>query len=209
MNHAMTLAASWQQQVGDSVAQIVLYAIVAVVTYASTWLANRRSRAGMIKVHRQLHLELRDDVDINVVLGVTRHQLGAIRCFLSRFHNGDDLGARKKTRTHEQTLPHIRHQGEEFRGMPISRVPQEIELVVDDGVGWKVVKELPECRFKELCEEGGSGDGALARVAVKVGKEVVGFVGADFKTTERPKNIHDLERCAVAVSRILARSHKP
>lgn len=202
----------WQQQFGESLAQAIGYFIVAVVTFLSTWLANwraaRRRSPYAGKSVRDLHLELRDDIEINVCLEVARFQMGALRCFLSRIHNGDDTGARKKTRTHERVEPSLRVQVEDVKGVPIGRVTEELNLVIDKGVGWVVVKELPECKFKQLCEDGGAGDGAVARVAVKSGKEVIGFVGADFRRAERPVNLQELEKCALAISRILSRYHR-
>lgn len=191
---------------------VIGYAIVAVVTYASTWLANRsvvRRLRHASKTHRQLHLELKDDIDVNIALDRALQSLGpgTLRCFLSRIHNGDsDIEMRKKTRTHEQTARGIEHQSPDFRAIPTSRVTEEMELVIDDGVTWREVSEIRESLFKELCERGGSGSGSVARVAVKFGKEIIGFVGADFSGTDKPVNVDQtLATCARDVSRILSR----
>jgi hypothetical protein len=198
----------WQQQIGDSLAQVVGYAIVAAVTYASTWLANRRWRPHAIKTYRALHLELRDDIDINIVLD-RLIQAGAIHAFLSRIHNGDtDIAMRKKTRTHERTANGFMPQLTDYRAIPLSRVTEEIALVLDTGVTWHCVPELPECTFKSLCIDGGAGNGTVARIAVKRGKEVIGFVGADFATQDRSKcSDGTIMLAAVEIERILARYH--
>jgi hypothetical protein len=198
----------WQQLGGMAVEALGLFVQGAIV-YVSAWLASRKAAQRTArKSHQQLNLELRDDIDVNVVLDRTLQATGALRCFLSRLHNGDnDISMRKKTRTHERTARGVRYQSQEFRAMPTSRVPEEMALVLDDGASWKAVAELPESLFKELCEEGGAGCGGVSRVAVKCGKDVMGFIGADFAQLEPPPNLKLLETCARDVARILSRYH--
>jgi hypothetical protein len=72
--------------------------------------------------------------------------------------------------------------------MLVSNVTEEIDLVLDEGPSFTVVKDLTPSKFKWLCEE--AGVNAIARCAVRKGDKIIGFVGADFETEVVPENIY-------------------
>lgn len=140
------------------------------------------------------------DLEIRDLLASARITLEADRVFLSRFHNGDHFidGSEilRKTRTDESVSPGVSFLSEEFQGMLISQVPEEIKLALADGPSFTKTEALPDCKFRRVLES--SGTHALARCAVRQGSLILGFVGAEWTRPleEAPKEIHILMNLA-------------
>lgn len=130
---------------------------------------------------------------------------GAIRTYFSRFHNGEHYveGSEllKKTRTHESVGEGMKYQAEEYKGMLVSTVPEEMELVRQKGPSFRPVREIAWSKFKWLCEIGGVH--AVARCAVYRAGKTVGFVGVDFNSEECPENINAVCECAGRIAELI------
>jgi len=148
----------------------------------------------------------KDDVEITLILESARLRLNAQRVYLSQFHNGDhylsDSDILRKSRTHERARPGCSYQAEAFRGVLISTLAEEMALVLAEGPSYTLVKDLPESKYRWLCEQGGAV--AVARCAVRKGKKIVGFLGADFDTDVKPPDIESLCRDAYQIGNLLA-----
>lgn len=153
------------------------------------------------------------DLQIRDILASVRIQLDADRVFLSRFHNGDHFidGSEilRKTRTDESVNPGVNFLSEEFQGMLISQVPEEIKLVLMDGPSFTKTKDLPDCKFRRVLEI--SGTYALARCAVRHGTTILGFVGAEWvrPRDEPPETINLLIHLAGQLEHKFNRKHPP
>lgn len=134
------------------------------------------------------------DLRIHELLAELRSTFRAQRAYVSKFHNGDtyadDSEILRKSRTHEVAAIGVSYQDEKFQGLLISSVPEEMELVVEAGPSYRLVKDIQPSKFRSLCVSGGVE--AVARCAIRRGKDTVAFVGLDFDDTEKPNNIEAL-----------------
>ena len=148
------------------------------------------------------------DIRIHELLAELRVRLGpcCMRAYLAQFHNGDEfitgVGMRKKSRTHEVAAPGVSYQAEHYQGLLISSVPEEMKLVIAEGPSFKTVESIADGKFRYLCQAGGIC--AVARAAIFMGKNVVAFVGVDFDSPERPKDIALVNEYAQRIQPLLA-----
>lgn len=160
-------------------------------------------------------LTVADNTIVDLLERVGR-DLSAQRVYYSRIHNGDTYdpedpdkpGASiwRKTRTHEWVRAGVAYQSEEFRGMVISSIPEEMELVRVDGPAWTRVADVRPSKFRWLMERGGVK--SVARCAVhKTPRRIVGFVGADWDVDMdcAPAGVVRLCECAAVIAQILMR----
>lgn len=132
-----------------------------------------------------------------------------IRAYLSKFHNGeryiDDSDILKKSRTHEVVADGVSYQADHYKGMLVSIMPDEMQLAIEPGNSFRLVRELPPGRFKSLCVIGGVE--AIARAAVYKDKDIVGFIGVDFRMIDGcecpPSNIQEIVNCAARISSLI------
>jgi hypothetical protein len=174
--------------VSNVVSQTLLLMIVALCGY----IADRVRKYLRARSLKELDVSeaMWRDHRIQDILTVLRDRFDAQRVYFSRFHNGDhyvdDSELLKKTRTHESVREGMQYQAEHFRGMLISTIPDEIELAVEDGPSWRLVRELKPGKFKNLCMMGGAH--AVARCAVRAQGKVIGFIGVDFDQETKPND---------------------
>lgn len=158
------------------VGKIVAYLSAGVFIAVGSKIKGRMGKRKSIEESSSTDLEIRD------LLAAARIKLEADRVFLSRFHNGDHFidGSEilRKTRTDESVNPGVSFLSEEFQGMLISQVPEEIKLALADGPSFTRTQDLPDCKFRRILES--SGTYALARCAVRQGSLILGFVGAEW-----------------------------
>jgi hypothetical protein len=133
-----------------------------------------------------------DDIRIHETLAELRVVLSAQRAYLAKFHNGqsyiDGSDILKMSRTHEVVMDGVSYQTADFQDMLISRYPEQMTLILEDGPGFIKTSEIKEgSRFRGLKIAGGVRSSAY--VGVRKGRELVGFVGVDFAAPERPANI--------------------
>ena len=103
------------------------------------------------------------------------------------------------------TRPGSTYEAERFRAVLISTLPEEMDLVRENGPSYRLVADLPLGKFRWYCEQGGAK--AIARVVVRRGMDIVGFVGADFDgdCEQPPSNIGCMTELAYSVGQILAK----
>jgi hypothetical protein len=177
--------------------QALIAAAVALVGYIAV-----KVKAFVDKKSKDIDVEKVSFVDerINEYLWSLRDRLDAARVYISKFHNGDHYvdGSEvlKKTRTHETVKHGLRYQREEYKAMPISRVPDEMKLVREPGASFVLVKDLPRGNFKWLCMEGGAE--AVARCALRKNGLMIGFLGVDFDREEPPTEEQLMLICEIA-----------
>ena len=148
------------------------------------------------------------DLRINAALDEALFVTGANRVYVSQYRNGVMLESgnplMKKVRTHERMRSGYAGQVSEYKTVALSRVPEEFTLVRADGPQFTAVHALPAGEFRSMCES--EGIIAVARVAIRRGPNIVGFLGADYGTDERPENIAELEKQAGIICLELART---
>lgn len=159
------------------------------------------------KRHMPIITGHRADIEISLILDRLLYELpGAIRVYLTQYHNGDhfhtELEVMRKSRTHERVKPGIAFQSDMFQGVLVSTMPEETKVVLAAGPGFTAVTDMRGSRFAWLCEQGGVK--AIARAAIRnKNNMVVGFVGADFDMDKSPANINDLASAAYRIGQIL------
>ncbi len=163
--------------------------------------------------HRHASLEVMNDHDVGIdrALDAALYSTSASRVYVSLFRNGATFDSgnplMRKCRTHERCRNGVSPQSLDYREMPTSRVPDELALVRADGHSFTPVADLPHGHFRSLCEI--EGTVAVARVALRRGSDLVGFVGADYGSAAEPPNMAELEKAAGIVSLELASTAKP
>jgi hypothetical protein len=189
----------------DQLGQALAQTILALAVYVAAQLSGLLQRDQRSKPHKPLEQSHNEDLQIKLRLERVREHLGADRAYLSQYSNGEKyLSHRdivKKSRTHEVTRQGFSYQQDQFKGVLVSDIPDETNLVMQDGPSFTLVETLPLGRFRWLCEQGGAK--AIARCAIHRGKEIVGFVGADFGTDCCPANIDELCKVAYEIGQIL------
>lgn len=165
--------------IGEALGQLLYLILVGLCGWIAVMvksLKNKRSKSPHVEDNQYLDRRIHD------MLGELRSRLNADRAYVSRFHNGDhfidDRELLKKTRTHESVRDGLIYQGEEYKGILVSTVIDEINLTTSPGSSYFKVKDLPHGKFKWLCLKGGVKAGA--RCALVKDKKIIGFVGVDF-----------------------------
>lgn len=167
-------------------------------TAVSIWnIAVGRIRHRALK-HPRIEKTQTLDIEVNVRLNGARELLGAQRVYFAKYHNGDHYidGSEiiKISRSHERVRPGTSYQADQFQGRLVSTIVEEVALVIEAGPSWRLVSDVPEGRFRWICEQGGVV--AVARCKVVVYNRIIGYVGADFDTPLKPEAIDAL--CSVA-----------
>lgn len=184
----------------SSLYEKIIAAVGGVLAMACMWLMNlatARFRRRALK-HTRIEKSQGLDIEINVRLDRAMNALGAQRVYLAKYHNGDHYidGSEiiKISRSHERVRPGVSYQADQFQGRLVSTIVEEVDLVIEAGPSWKKVEDIPEGRFRWLCEQGGVA--AIARCKVIVYDRIIGYVGADFGNALKPANIDAL--CGIA-----------
>lgn len=150
----------------------------------------RALKDGKRNTHPPLADTTRRDVQVHELLAELRILLGASRTYVSRYHNGekylDNNEFLKKSRTHEVVAPGVSYQGYEYHNILVSSMAEESKLVVSDS-NYCRIAELPDSRFKRLCEA--AGVVATVREAIMRNSDIVGFIGADFDDDIEPARL--------------------
>lgn len=174
---------SWYN-VGQTIAGIITSLIGLIVSWMGIRLHMmvKRLKKGKSDFTLPLDVTHKKDMEITIVLDRALREFNAMRAYLAKFHNGerftDGSEIIKKSRTNERVRRGIAYQAERFQNMLVASVPEEMKLVLEEGPGWRIVDDLGESKFKWLMETGGVT--AVARVAVRCGGGLVGFLGLDF-----------------------------
>lgn len=181
----LPLADTWQQQVVQIIWGVVLLAIAYIANGVRQLHARRSIKSLRVEDGQWADQKIHD------IVAALRERFDADRAYLSRFHNGDhyidDSELLRKTRTHESVKDGLAYQSELYKGILLSSLPDEVRLAIDAGPSFFVVRDLPRGKFKWLCMQGGVRAGA--RAAVRKGGKIVGFVGVDFASEERPADV--------------------
>jgi hypothetical protein len=143
---------------------------------------------------------------IQEILLELRFNLRADRAYLGMFHNGSKYieGSEilKMSRTNESVAPGISFEAQNYQNTLISLIPDEIKLITDDGPSFTLVSSLSDGKFKRMCET--RGIKAVARCAIRTGKDIIGFIGIDYnRELELPVNIEELCRYAGILEQVL------
>jgi hypothetical protein len=192
------------QQSIDAFAEAVLAVLVMVAAMLA--LKGRGILEHWFRVKpKPIEETLRSDVEITLILERTRLALGAQRVFLAKYHNGDHFDdsseIRRKSRTHEVVADGVAYQTEEYKGVLTSSIPDETAIVLQEGPSFVRVEDLKPGKFRWLNERGGTI--SIARCAIRRGKNVIGFVGADFWSENEPPNMDLLCDAANDIGQIL------
>jgi hypothetical protein len=139
-----------------------------------------------------------------VILKKLMDEVGASGCYFTKYHNGDhfvdDSDILKKSRVaevrRERRSP---YQLERFKNLLVSAYSEESDLVQEPGPSFFVTEAMPLCPFKQLLEDMRVIAGA--RCAVWRKGLIIGFVGADFDSTEPPENINEMVKYADWIAR--------
>ncbi len=176
------------------------------------------------KLDQPIEITVRMAIDINIQLDRALHRFSAMRVHLNRFVPSDRFAGGGQmvqcVRSHERVRPgvdrqqeitRVGYQPEIMNELQATTVPHEIELALKIGPAWTRVCDLPDCKFRWLAEA--SGTLSVARCAVVVDREVIGFLGADFDTVvdgeiKAPENINELCDYAREIGKIIASQPK-
>jgi hypothetical protein len=196
MGGGMTFPADFWRDLGTFVGAATVPMFGYLVVLGRRILFRMKSDDGIELASFGLNIEHASE--ITAMLAVVQSKIGAKRVHLSKFHNGEKFvdGSEiiRFSRTHEWARPGSPYQMEIFQGMLLSSVPNEMKLVMAPGASFTVVSDLPECKFRWLCE--GDATAAVARCSIFAGTHPVAFVGADFDTVEPPENMAELVKLA-------------
>lgn len=181
-------------------------ALVALAVYVGMDLWRLwRSRSAHAPTRYELDAISHRDKRIYVLLAELGTKLGADRAYLTRYANGeqyaDGTDMFRKQRTHEWVRVGVSHYWDPQDG-DVSRMPEEIRLVLDNGPSFTVVSAMDDGPFKRLMNA--MQIRAVGRCAVKKGVRVVAFVGVDFLHRERePENMHELVLYANRIEQVM------
>lgn len=198
------------EAIGVLIAGIILV-IVSRLSHHIKKILLERQKLANYSVEDQVERDIRLKYVLNRLLG----EIGGERVFISRYHNGNffDEGTsvlpedsiKKKTRTHEVTAPGFAIDTQQFIGLPISLIPEEILLVREKGTGWRKMDDIPDCKFKTMLRLGGI-RGSIARLALRRTGKIIGCLGIDFRdATEPPQQLHRLNDYAHEIEMILSK----
>lgn len=133
-------------------------------------------------------------------------ELGAMRCYLTKIHNGDHYvdGSEilRSSRVVEVARAGVTFESERFKNLLLSTLLEEQECVEEPGPGWFVTSRLAPSTFRYLNEQTATRAGA--RVAVKKNGEIVGFLGVDFDTEVKPERLDRIVDYARWLERMLS-----
>jgi hypothetical protein len=184
----------FMEMLRELAAQIVP-AVALTLCYVSAellkwWRAQRKA-----KPNHSVDTTAERDRQVSVLIAELGVRLDADRVYISSYHNGnhyvDGSDILKCSRTHEWTQPGISYEARGYQDVLISLMPEESRLVADRGVCFMTTADMPEGRFRWSCEV--ANIEAVARCAIRHGKDIVGFIGADFVNCARaPAEIDDL-----------------
>jgi hypothetical protein len=197
MNDSLSL---WEQ-----IRPTIYTGITVLLGYGIWWLNEFISRKKTGEKIRSLH---RTDMEATGVLWQYLERFHAQRIYVAKFRNGehfdDKTEVRRYTWVYECATLGERYCGEDYKDMLTTWVPEEFDLILDNGPGFAVIKDLKPSRFKSQCESRGTQ--AVARVLIYVNKQMIGYIGVDFRGTDQPANINELESAAGQLAEIMARS---
>lgn len=184
----------------DAVAGVFFLALTAFFVWVRKLIKSLINRIESKSPSTPIRITVKQDIEINVLLDRLRRDLSAQRVHVTRFSNGDHFigggSIIRLIRTHERVKPGVSFQTENFRGMVLNSVVNEVKLVLDEGPSFTLVSALPDCKFRQLCEDGATV--AIARCAIFRDGQPVGFVGADFDDIHPPDPASLGEVCIVA-----------
>ena len=193
-----------------AISGVALYLVVDLRRGIQEYFGKRR------KQHPPVETMVDGDRRTAVAAAVCLDRLGpsCIRVYVAKFHNGeyfdDDSSVYKYTRTYEHVRAPYSYEAREFEKMLISRVPEEMKLILEEGPSYTLVSDIPRGLFRWLCEDRG-GVKAVARCAIYKGKRRIGFIGADFywpdgdEPSPIPVNINEVCRLAETIGRAIDR----
>jgi hypothetical protein len=135
-----------------------------------------------------------------------RIRLQADRAYLGMFHNGNKYSEGseiiKMSRTNESAAPGISLEAQHYQNILISLIVDETRLIDEEGPSFTNVMDLPDGKFKRMCET--RGIVSVARCAIRKDKDIIGFVGLDYsRLIEKPQNIEDLCKYAGILEQVL------
>jgi hypothetical protein len=194
-----------------ALAPLLATGVAAVFAWLWWRLKLRLERINTPPTFEQSH---RTDQRITTLLAEARTITGADRCYVAGYHNGtrligpaeDGYHLLKKSRTHEVVGPGVEPsvgpEVNDYKDLYVSLIPEEYELVVEDGPSWRVVEDIDDSKFKRMLMN--SGVWAVARCAIRRGGEIVGFVGADFNHRRaKPANMDALVDYAGRIEQVM------
>lgn len=178
----------------------IVAAILFLTDYLNDWLkARKKARA------HPLEQDADRNRQIGEILSTIREHYRAKRAYVSRFHNGGQFlgggGVYRVTRTYESCEPGTTSEMDNFRDVISTTMVDELELIMEEGAGWRAVSELQKTHFRMQCSRGGAQ--AIARQAIKKEGHVIAVLGVDFATDERPANLKKLEEEAWRIGQLL------
>lgn len=186
-------AQSLADQLWSTLWPFIASAVTAVAAYFATQFIAALRKAGLAIPHDRVEETHVRDLRIQDLLTELRIALKAKRASLAKIHNGekyvDGSDLLKVSRTHESVEYGTSYQAETIRNVLVSTVPEEFVLVMEDGPSFRSVSELPPGRFRYFCEMGGVF--AVSRMAIRRGKDVIGYLGVDFgrETASAPEDL--------------------
>ena len=135
-----------------------------------------------------------------------RIRLQAERAYVGMFHNGNKYSEGseiiKVSRTNESAAPGVSLEAQHYQNILISLITDETKLIDEDGPSFTKVRDLPDGKFKRMCES--RSIMAIARCAIRKDKDIIGFVGLDYsKDIDKPQNIEDLCKYAGILEQVL------
>lgn len=174
---------------GEALGVFLYSAITAFLIWGNDYL--KRKRGAKSIPHHPIEETTEASRKQTEILEQCREEFGAMRAYLSKFHNGDQYvdgsDILRKSRVAEAVGHGVSHETNRFRAILISTISDEMEFIQADGPGWFCTEHLRLSNFHQMCRETGVVAGARQRVT-KNGK-IVGFIGLDFDTCQQPPNL--------------------
>lgn len=130
-------------------------------------------------------------------------RIGAIRVYVSEFHNGQHYNSGhsidKKTRTIEWDADGVQNMQKYYENVLCSTITDEMELILSDGPSFTLVSNLKQGAFKSMCQRDNAK--SIMRIGIynKDGK-LDAMLGADFETVTPPSNLSESMAIAGLIS---------
>lgn len=141
-----------------------------------------------------IHTATEKDARVHGLLGEVRAQLGAMRVYVSKFHNGEEFadGAEiiKLSRTHEVVRQGGSYLSEMWTSILVSSLPDMMKLVLETGASFTNVDTIGYTKFRGLCAIGGVYSVSMVGIYASAKKPPIAVLGADFDVIDEPKNLN-------------------
>jgi hypothetical protein len=162
------------------------------------------------KTKRSIEKNIVRDLRIKEVLVELRVLLRAERAYVSLFHNGeyyiDGSDKGKKSRTHEVVKEGVSYEAHNFQNVVVSLMTEEMVMLSPGQPKFLCMKDVPDSNFRRKYEV--LGVQSLARYPLMSGKNIIGFVGADFDTCVEAPEIDIIPKVSWKIEQILLEGKK-